>query len=222
MNIKLVHILTEPETRREQASINSLSPLGDMGLTYQQQVNERYKGEEWKEVPALSQSPATNHGPGHYGAFQSFKKAMLENFTEDLDALVLCECDCVLETSHENFMKTLRGGIEFCNENDLKYLSLGSRFVKGVLQSPETDSDPNFPDFYVTNKVILAHCVVLPAISRDIILDSLDKFSWDSPDIWFNEALWRSGHNRFGIVKERLARQHEGVSLIDNVWKESQ
>ena len=119
-------------------------------------------------------------------------------------------------------MFTLRRGIDFCKDNGLKYLSLGSRFVNGVLQSPETGSDANFPDFYVTNKVILAHCIVLPASSRDLILGAIDKFSWDSPDIWFNEALWRSGVNRFGIVKERLARQHEGISLIDNVWKESQ
>ena len=222
MGIKLVHILTEPDTRREMESINSLSPLGNLGLEYIQQVNQRYKGEAWKDVPALSQSPATNHGPGHYGAFQSFKKAMLENFSEDLDALVLCECDCVLECSPEEFMTTLRRGIEFCKNNDLKYLSLGSRFVNGVLQSPETGSDDEYEDFYITNKVILAHCVVLPASSRNLILGALDKFSWDSPDIWFNEALWRSGLNRFGIVKERLARQHEGISLIDNVWKESQ
>jgi hypothetical protein len=119
-------------------------------------------------------------------------------------------------------MNSLERGIEFCNSNNLQYLSLGSRFVNGFLQSPETEFDDNYPDFYVTNKVILAHCVVLPASARDTILKALDEFSWDSPDIWFNEALWRSGINRFGIIKERLARQHEGISLIDNVWKESQ
>lgn len=222
MNIKLVHILTEPETKREVESIESLSPLGNMGLDYQQQVNQRYRGDAWKKIPALTQSPNTNHGPGHYGAFQSFKKAMLDNFSEDLDALVLCECDCVLECSPDHFMDLLKGGIEFCNSNNLQYLSLGSRFVNGFLQSPETGFDENYPDFYVTNKVILAHCVVLPASARGIILKALEEFSWDSPDIWFNEALWRSGINRFGIIKERLARQHEGISLIDNVWKESQ
>jgi len=222
MNIKLVHILTEPETRREVESIASLSPLGNLGLDYQQQVNQRYRGEDWKSTQALTQSQNTNHGPGHYGAFQSFKKAMLDNFSEDLDALVLCECDCVLECSPESFMNSLERGIEFCNSNNLQYLSLGSRFVNGFLQSPETEFDDNYPDFYVTNKVILAHCVVLPASARGTILKALDEFSWDSPDIWFNEALWRSGINRFGIIKERLARQHEGISLIDNVWKESQ
>jgi len=77
--IRLVHILTETDTPREQASIASLSPLSNMGLEYVQQVNQRYSGEDWKLSKALTQSEYTNHGPGHYGAFQSFKKAIKEN-----------------------------------------------------------------------------------------------------------------------------------------------
>jgi hypothetical protein len=38
MKIRLVHILTEPDTERELKSIASLSPLGDMGIEYIQQV----------------------------------------------------------------------------------------------------------------------------------------------------------------------------------------
>ena len=100
---------------------------------------------------------------------------MLDNFSEDLDALVLCECDCVLECSPDHFMDLLKRGIEFCNSNNLQYLSLGSRFVNGFLQSPETGFDENYPDFYVTNKVILAHCVVLPASARGTILKALER-----------------------------------------------
>jgi len=222
MNVNLVHILTEPGEPREVASVKSLLPLGDMGINYIKQVNLRYRGEGWKDVPALTQSDSTNHGPGHFGAFNSFKKAILDNFSDDIDALVLCECDCVLESTHDEFVRSLQRGIDFCNSNDIRYLSLGSRFVNGVLQSPEVGYDENFPDFYVTNKVILAHCVVIPQSSRSMIMDAIEKFSWDSPDIWFNEVFWRLGYPRFGIIKERLARQHEGISLIDNVWKESQ
>lgn len=222
MKIRLVHILTEPEAKREAESIESISPLGGMGIEYIQQVNERYLGEDWKLTPAISQTPSTNHGPGHYGAFQSFKKAMLDNFSDDIDALVLCECDCVLTCTPEEFIVGLERGIEFSNRNDVCYLSLGSRYVNGVLQSPETGNDPEFPDFYITNKVILAHCVVLPQAFRERILANILEYSWDSPDLWFNESFWRSGLSKFGIIKERLARQHEGVSLIDNVWKESQ
>ena len=221
-NIKLVHILTEVNEERERASINSLSPLNNLGIDYIQQINTRYSGEDWKLTPAISQSEWTSHGPGHYGAFQSFKKAMLENFTEDIDSLVLCECDCVLECSPEFFVDRLKEGIDFCNENNIGYLSLGSRFVNGVLQSPVQEECDKYPNFYITNKIILAHCVVLPQRSRKFILECLEKYSWDSPDIWFNEIFWREGVARFGIIKDRLARQHEGFSLIDNHWKESQ
>ncbi len=222
MKIKLVHILTEPNTQREVESIESLSPLGQIGMEYIQQINERYVGDDWKKVPAISQNSNTNHGPGHYGAFQSFKKAMEENFSSEIDALVLCECDCVLTCSHEEFNESLQRGIQFAEQNQIPYLSLGSRYVNGFLQSPETGMDPEFPDFYITNKIILAHCVVLPQLSRETVLENLKKFSWDSPDLWFNESFWRSGLTRFGIIRERLARQYEGISLIDNVWKESQ
>jgi len=223
--IRLVHILTETDTPREQASISSLSPLGNAGLEYVQQINERYSGEDWKLIKALSQSEFTNHGPGHYGAFQSFKKAIQENFTPDLDALVLCECDCVLEVPHDKFMQTLSGGIQFCSKYGIRYLSLGSRFVNGFLQSPvdfSTDTDSFFEQFYITSKIILAHCVVLPQNGREFYLKALDEGSWDSPDIWFNEINWRDKNFRFAISWERSAYQHEGHSLIDDCWKESQ
>lgn len=220
--IRLVHILTETNTPREKASINSLSPLGELGLEYVQQVNQRYKGEEWKLTKALTQSEHTNHGPGHYGAFHSFKKAIEENFTPDLDALVLCECDCVLEVPHHNFIQTLDRGIQFCSKHDIRYLSLGSRFVNGFLQSPVSETDPDFGDFYITTKIILAHCVVLHKNGREFYLEALKNHSWDSPDIWFNEVNWIHNNYRFAIPWERSAYQHEGHSLIDDCWKESQ
>lgn len=222
MKIKLVHILTEIDTPREVASISSLSPLGKMGIDYVQQINVRYTGEEWKETPALTQSEYTNHGPGHYGAYQSFKKAILNNFSEDLDALVLCECDCVLSVDHKEFLLTLEGGVRFCQDFSIDYLSLGSRFVNGFLQSPVIEEPIEYKKFYITDKIILAHCVVLPKRSREYVLDAIDRFSWDSPDIWFNEIFWLGRKNRFGIIRERLAYQHEGFSLIDNHWKDSQ
>ena len=75
--IKLVHILTEIDTPREKSSIDSVSQVSNYGVEYIQQINVRYKGDDWQLTPPVSQSGSTNHGPGHYGAFQSFKKAML-------------------------------------------------------------------------------------------------------------------------------------------------
>jgi len=222
MKIKLVHILTEIDTPREVASISSLSPLGNMGIEYIQQVNVRYTGEDWKTPQAITQSEYTNHGPGHYGAYQSFKKAIKENFSEDLDGLLLCECDCVLTVTPGEFISILKESIDFCEDFSIDYLSLGSRFINEFLQSPVLEEPIQYEKFYITDKIILAHCVFLPKKSREHLLYSLENFSWDSPDIWFNEIFWSGGKRRFGIIKERLAYQHEGFSLIDNHWKDSQ
>ncbi len=220
MSIKLVHILTEPETERERNSISSLSPLSEFGINYIQQVNERYVGDAWIDPPAITKSPYTNHGAGHYGAFQSFKKAILDNFTEDTEALILCECDCILEVKREHFYRLVHEAIDLCNDQSVDFVSFGSRFVNDILQSPVMEEGHG--SFYITNKTILAHCVMLPARSREFIINQLENLSWDSPDIWFNEAFWRGGKNRFAILWERAAFQHSGYSLIDNVWKESQ
>jgi hypothetical protein len=221
MNIRLIHILTEVESTREKNSILSLSPLGDLGIEYKQQINLRYSGEDWKVRPAITQSEHTNHGPGHYGAYQSFKQAFLENFTDDLDALIVCECDCVLTCSPEEFVEKVKEGLEFSEKHNLSHFSLGSNYCNGFLQSSfnEVYDDSSF---YVTDKIIMAHCMVFPKKTKQVLFESLEKFSWDTPDIWFNEIFWRNGLNRFGILKEKVTIQHEGISLIDNFWKPSQ
>mgnify|MGYP000607075695 CR=1 FL=1 len=99
MKIKLAHILTETSHEREIESMKSLSPLGDLGIEYIPQINERYVGEEYKHhLPVYT----GNHGPGHYGAFQSFRKAVLENFTEDVDILMLIGGDVVTDMSADD------------------------------------------------------------------------------------------------------------------------
>jgi|688.fasta_scaffold40935_6 hypothetical protein len=221
MNIKLVHILTEIESTREKNSILSLSPLGNLGIEYKQQINPRYLGEDWKIRPAITQSEHTNHGPGHYGAYQSFKQAFLDNFTDDLDALIVCECDCVLTCSPEEFVEKVKEGIEFSEKHNLSHFSLGSNYCNGFLQSSFKEVYDE-SSFYVTDKIIMAHCLVFPKKTKRVLFESLEKFSWDTPDIWFNEIFWRNGLNRFGILKEKVTIQHEGMSLIDNHWKHSQ
>lgn len=222
MKLKIVHILTEPDVKREYESIKSISPLGAYdGFEYLPQINQRYVGDAWKEIPAITQSEYTNHGPGHYGAFKSFKKAIENNFTDDIDGLILCECDCILQSTHAEFVLKVEEGLDFIAANNIAYLSFGSMFVDGVRQSPVIGLDQNHPDFIITNKIILAHCILIPKRSRELVLGALAAFSWDSPDIWFNEAFWRMNENNFGIIKTPLAIQHEGFSLIDNIWKSS-
>ena len=47
--IKLVHILTETDTPREIASVDSVSQVSNYGVEYIQQINVRYKGDDCPE-----------------------------------------------------------------------------------------------------------------------------------------------------------------------------
>jgi len=219
MKIKLVHILTETSHEREIESMKSLSPLGEMGVEYIPQINERYVGEEYKTHLPIYDG---NHGPGHYGAFQSFRKAVVENFTEDVDAFVVCECDCVLKVDHQNFIDLVKEANKLCKDNLVNYVSFGSAYSGGTLFSPVLDDSTRFGNFYLTDKIIMTHCIMFPRHSREYLLNHLTRMTWDALDIWLN-FIFRTATNpppkRFAILREPAAIQYEGISLLDNVWK---
>jgi hypothetical protein len=219
MNIKLIHILTETSHEREKASMKSLSPLREMGIEYIPQVNERYVDDAYKYHLPVYQG---NHGPGHYGAFQSFRKAILENFTEDVDAFVLCECDCVLTVEHSEFLDLVKEANKICKENLINYVSFGNAYIGGNLQSPVFDDGDAYGNFYLTDKIIMTHCIMFPRHSREYLIKHFGKNTWDAVDIWLN-YIFRSTTNpppkRFAILRKPVAMQYEGISLLDNVWK---
>lgn len=211
-NIKATHILVDVTSEREKKSIESMSAI-QHDITYIQCINERYVGEEWKRNVPIN--GWRNHGEGHYGAFQSFKKAILENFTEDLDALLLFEADCVLEVDKDFFLKNVRQAIIFCEKHDLPYFSFGPRVVNNYVESIELKKDFEYPDFIITNNIIEAHCVLITKKYRNYIFDCLSN-SWDSPDLWFNKIFEKYN---MGITLNQLAYQTLGVSMIDNCIK---
>jgi autotransporter strand-loop-strand O-heptosyltransferase len=211
-NIKAAHILVDITSEREKKSIESMSIVQN-DITYIQCINKKYAGEEWKKNVPIN--GWRNHGEGHYGAFQSFKKAILENFTEDTDALLLFEADCVLEVDKDFFLKNVRQAIIFCEKHDLPYFSFGPRVVNNHIESIELKKDFEYPDFIVTNNIIEAHCVLITKKYRNYIFDCLNN-SWDSPDLWFNKIFEKYN---MGITLNQLAYQTLGLSMIDNCIK---
>lgn len=219
MNIKLVHLLTETDSEREIKSIESLSSLKNHGIEYVQHINQRYTGDAH-----LSHRPVYvgNHTAGHYGAFQSFRKAIEQEFDDSLDAILICECDCILSVSHCRFAELAREAVSVCREHLINYVSFGSPVANGILCSPMIEGHPAYGSFYLTDKIILTHCIMLPRHSREYVLRQLRSNTWDAVDIWLNWAF-RSATllppKRFAITRTPAAHQHEGKSLLDGVWK---
>lgn len=210
--IKAAHILVDIESDREKKSIASMSKLSSE-IEYIQCINERYVGDEWKyQMPIDGWK---KHGPGHYGAFQSFKKAILNNFTDDDDCLLLFEADCVLDVDKETFMKNVYLALNFCNKHEIPYFSFGPRVINGFLESEELASDIEYPNFIITNKIFETHCVLLTKYFKKYHWDHLQT-TWDSTDIWFNHVCRSS---KMAITRVPLAYQTQGMSMIDNCIK---
>ena len=222
MKIRLVHILTDIHSQREQASIASLAPVANYGIEYVQSVNEIYNGDKWQKTKNWANEIYPNHSQRHYGAFDSFRKAVLLNFDYDIDALILCECDCVLTVPAEVFAFQVFSSLDFCRKGNLSYYSFGTHTINDIIQSTEHDSDDEFPHSYITDKIVCAHCIMIPNHERNFVMSEIAYRPWETPDVWFNMVFHTRGISKFGIIRERMAKQHEGISLIDNHFKNEQ
>jgi autotransporter strand-loop-strand O-heptosyltransferase len=211
-NLKSVHLLIDVESERESLSIKSMQKINSK-IPYVQCINKKYEGSEWKNKTPIC--GFRNHGPGHYGLFQSLNKAILEHFTEDLDALLIFEADCVLNISEDLFVQKVNEAVVFCNKYDLPYFSFGPRVINGYLESNCLKEDNEFPDFIITDKIIQTHCILITKKYRNYVLKQFNE-SWDAADLWFNEIF---KNFKMGIVKKELAYQTYGFSMIDNCFR---
>ena len=204
--IKLVHLLSNPDEDREKKSISELSQLGESDIEYVQHIN---KPETF--IPSIKRITEGERGtktmPGHWGIYNAFRRAFYE-FSDDVDFFMICECDCRLRVSPENFIEIIRKLCKIMDEEDIYYLSLGNF-------EPYSSITSEINEFiYETNWIIGTHCIVFSKKARNFILERSINMGWDSSDLWLNTMF--SGYQKMAIVKEPIALQSCGRSLIDN------
>lgn len=222
--IKLVHLLSEPEADREVASIISLAPLAALGIQYIQHINPPYSG----EIPVdtcyrpedISDAPGfMKLAPGHYGCYLAHKNAVLKEFAEDVDLLIVCEGDCILEISHTEFYKLVVETGEAMDRNGIPYFSFGDRFnmedKNRELISSVIRTMVGFDKGYVTDKIIYCHCIMFPKFARGSLISILETEKWDTADLFYNRVLT----NEMGILYNRVTKQHDGISILDRTPK---
>jgi autotransporter strand-loop-strand O-heptosyltransferase len=214
--IKLVHMLNFPDQEVEINSVASIKPLEELGIEYVQQYNPIAL--ELPDVPALH--PTNVWGgplkPGYYGVWEAHRRAIEEEFTSDVDWLIICERDCLLEVSAAEFYQKLQSYIPFLQEHNIAYFSFGDRanpdtgFEESPVKHQITDA------LFITPQIILTHCIMFPKSSRNLLLESLKTVPWFTSDIWYNE-LFENAKLPIAIVTDRLARQDRRFSLVDRV-----
>ena len=212
--IKLVHLLSQPHSERERQSIRCLAPMAQFGIDYIQHVNVPLE-----VLPEQArQKDRPNLNAGHLGCYMAFQSAIHNEF-QDYDFLMICECDCKLLVSHNDFYLAILKACDEIIKNKIDYFSFGDTkdLEAGVLQSEYFggyDSDFAFE----TNKIIGIQSIIFPKSSKKFLLDKFHSEPWNGMDIWFNDVFKEDGR-KIGIVKNRLTSQFNGISLIDNKEK---
>jgi hypothetical protein len=232
--IKLVHLQTTRNDEREQKSYESLHKVSDYGIEY-----VLHKNEPFQSLPPshnclrpdcvsmtlfdeeTSQKLGTALTPAHYGCYESFKNGILSEFDSDLDFLIVCEGDCIIEVPTSEFAEKVFASSKLVNSHNIGYFSFGDvdTLDFGWKQSNVVEEVPGQDLMFITNKIIGLQCIMFPKSHRQFLFNNLRNHKWDAADMYFN-TIFIDNHQKMGILKERITTQADGYSLIDNQYKE--
>ena len=232
--IKIVHLQTTNNLEKEQVSRESLQPLVNYGFEYALHQNIPFASLPPSHNSlrpscvskslfdgAVSERGETALTPAHYGCFESFKNGILSEFSDDLDFLMVCEGDCLIEIPHEEFVKTVYDACKIIQKENIEYFSFGDTHTldsNNWLQSTEIYLPQNQNLLFVTNKIIGLQCILFPKSVKTFLFDRLLNEKWDAADVYFNH-IFNWGEKKMGILKNRVTTQVDGFSLLDKEIK---
>jgi hypothetical protein len=231
--IKLIHLQTTLDDEREQKSRESLSKVTEHGIEYVLHQNEPFRSlppshncirPQCVSMELFDEETANRLGtaltPSHYGCYDSFKTGILSEFDNDLDFLIVCEGDCIIEVPMNEFVDKVNESCRIINEEGVEYFSFGDTKTLdfGWHQSNVVREIPNQDLMFITDKIIGLQCIMFPKNTKEFLFNKLRTHKWDAADIYFNTIFGHNGKT-MGILKDRITTQADGVSLIDKEFK---
>lgn len=213
VTISAYHILTDIETEREQRSISDLSRLEDFGVKWNPIVSKRYTEMPPKETCAfpeiVSMTPGGSLTPAHYGCYLGHRKAFETGYKDNPDYMLIFECDCILDVTHDQFINYIHEAIRIIEKEDLLIFSFGAHSEPSIL----TEGD----NYFTVYDFIGAHAYLIPRKSYQIIYDKYQNEKWNVADLWIGNNFRDFGH---GIFKFPITKQAGGISILENLANE--
>jgi glycosyltransferase involved in cell wall biosynthesis len=231
--IKLVHIQVSSDDERQRQSRESLSRVSNFNWEYVLHTNVPYNDLPPKfncnrgdcvSMELFDEARVNKLGtaltPSHYGCYESFKNAILGEFDSDVDFLMVCEGDCIIEIDTQEFVEKVEKCCEYLNNHRIGYMSFGDKdtLEHGWSQSPIVETIPNQDLMYITNHIIGIQSIMFPKFTRKWLKETLLTHKWDAADLYFNLIFSKSEY-KMGIVYDRMTTQADGYSLIDKQFK---
>jgi GR25 family glycosyltransferase involved in LPS biosynthesis len=212
MKLRAVHLLSEPDSKREERSRCEVSRLAKYRIQYIQIVNEPWTG----EVPPSREANDREFKltPRHYGCYKAHKDA-IEKYLVGVDALLVFECDACFTEGVCKFYSRIRRAYQACIDGKLLAFTFGPKHDGKTI-------DTVGKDVIVITQFIETHAYMIPFASRATFMDAFAK-PWDALDYVYTIYLYDHAKHRIGTFRDRAtAFQGLGMSLIDGMIKTSE
>ena len=233
LKIKVVHLLLDPNEpediplNRWESTIDrqnySLSCWDNLKHKFHDYV-PRYTKVNRTELPSencmepgiieyskvlKNEPPVLNYG--HYGAYKAHTDGILENFDEDLDALIVVEGDAYTNLSADEFYNKVIEGYTLAQQRDSKLISFaGPLYLTGGEWWNQTIDLGEWLD---VQHFLLGTTYMIMKSEREHMINAIKTTGWHSPDIWL---AWVFGGNiKMLTSKNPIVYQKEGYSVLD-------
>lgn len=157
------------------------------------------------------QPPALTYG--HYGVYTSHRNAILDEFGEDLDAIVLIEGDTMFKVDPEEMVSRIYAAYDFALANDGKMVTFADVRYGWASQAEVNDTSVDFGEYKKVDHFMPAYCYMVMASERQSLLDKIATAGWHSWDIWL---YWNyDRRSTLFATKEQYVFECGGYSTAD-------
>ena len=212
--VKIIHLLSQPNSKREQRSIESISKLGEFkDIEYTQVINK--PNTDLLPIETCNRPNDVQSDPGyyklsygHYGCFKAHTDAIMSCPKENNVVYLFFECDALLLTDTEEFVNKLYEAIEISKDKKYTFFSFAHNYE--VFNEYENHLDAGmFTD---------AHSYLIMGDKINRVHNVIKDSKWDAFDLWVTNNFRNEPK---GFFKEPLVFQAKGYSLIDNKISET-
>jgi hypothetical protein len=156
-----------------------------------------------------NQSPVLSYG--HYGAYLAHTRGILENFTDDIDALIIAEGDSYSDYSPETLYSLILESYYLMEELDGKIVSYaGPCYMSG---GEWWNLNKDYGKWLQVPHFLLGTTYMIMKSEKENITNLIHNTGWHSPDFWL---AWNY-HNKSKLFtsKSPITKQKQGYSVLD-------
>jgi hypothetical protein len=238
LNIKVVHLLLDPNKQEDISDSNWNSTIDKQNLSIECWNNmkhkftsyvQRYSVVNRTELPVdncmdpsiINPSKEFKNEPpvltyGHYGAYRAHTQGIKENFDSDVDILIVAEGDSYTDLNPDEFYDSVINTHSLCEKIDGKIVSFaGPCYMTGGEWWNMTKDHGIFME---VPHFLMGTTYLIMKSERENILEKIDTTGWHSPDFWL---AWNYNmKSKILVTKEKLVYQKEGYSVLDYLEKD--